>query len=68
MNTITLHVPGISCHHCIHTINTELADMEGVKSVEAKMDNKMVTVNFEPPASEDKIRELLVEINYPAEV
>jgi copper chaperone CopZ len=68
MNTITLHVPGISCHHCIHTINTELVDLEGVKSVEAKIDSKLVTVSFVPPATEDKIRELLVEINYPAEV
>lgn len=67
MNTITLHIPGISCHHCIHTINTELADMEGVKSVEASLDSKLVTVTFEPPANEDRIRDLLVEINYPAE-
>jgi len=51
--------------HCVHTIKTELADLEGVKSVEADAATKKVVVSFDAPASEEKIEKLLAEINYP---
>jgi len=51
--------------HCVHTIKTELADLEGVKSVEADANTKKVVVSFDAPASEEKIEKLLAEINYP---
>ncbi len=66
MKKITLNVPGISCNHCVHTIKTELSDLAGVKSVTADAQTKLVEVEFEDPASENAIRELLQEINYPA--
>ncbi len=67
MTTLTVKVPGISCGHCIHTIKTELRDLAGVQGVEASQESKLVTVQYEPPASPEKIEELLAEINYPAE-
>jgi copper ion binding protein len=66
MKTLTYHVPGISCMHCIHTIKTELGDLAGVAKVDADLASKQVTVEFDTPASDDKIKQLLVEINYPA--
>lgn len=66
MTTITLSVPNISCGHCVHTIQTELSDLDGVKSVKADQTTKQVVVVFEPPADEAVIRKILVEINYPA--
>ena len=65
MTTIKYSVPNISCGHCVHTIQTELADLAGVKSVKADAVQKSVEVVFEPPATEDKIKQLLGEINYP---
>ncbi len=65
MTTKTFVVPGISCGHCTHTIETELADVAGVKSVKADETSKQVTVAFEAPATWDKIVETLNEINYP---
>ncbi len=65
MSTVKYSVPNISCGHCVHTIQTELADMAGVKSVKADAALKSVEVVFEPPASEDQIKQLLSEINYP---
>lgn len=65
MSTITYLVPGISCGHCVHTIKTELSDLAGVSSVDAEVDTKKVTVQFDAPATEQKIKELLAEINYP---
>ncbi len=66
MATRTFQVPNISCGHCVMTIEREVRELEGVTSVTARQDSKMVTVEWqEPPASWDKIRNLLVEINYP---
>ena len=65
MNTVKYSVPNISCGHCVHTIQTELADLAGIKSVKADAAQKSVEIAFEPPATEDKIKQLLQEINYP---
>jgi copper chaperone CopZ len=43
----------------------EVSDLEGVESVEANMEAQQATIRFEAPASEDKIKNLLAEINYP---
>jgi copper chaperone CopZ len=51
--------------HCVHTIQTEVADLEGVKSVKADAATKKVEIVFDTPASEEKIKALLTEINYP---
>jgi copper chaperone CopZ len=46
----------------------ELSDLEGVMSVDADVQTKMVKVTFDAPASDEIIRQKLAEINYPAEV
>ncbi len=63
----TFRVPNISCGHCVMSIKNELSELEGVSSVEGDADKKEVTVAFDAPASEEKIRGTLQEINYPAE-
>jgi len=65
MTTVTYTVPNISCGHCVRTIKTELADVPGVESVEADAETKKVEVTFVAPASEDKIKALLLLIDYP---
>ena len=65
MTTVTYTVPNISCAHCIHTIQVELADVEGVKAVKADLATKKVEVAFDAPASEETIKALLAEIEYP---
>ena len=67
MTTVTYTVPAISCGHCTHTIETEVGELQGVQSVKAEIDSKKVVITFDTPASEDKIKALLAEINYPAE-
>jgi copper chaperone len=65
MTTVTYIIPNISCMHCVHTIKTEVSDLAGVKSVEADASTKQATISFETPATEDQIKALLAEINYP---
>jgi copper chaperone len=65
MTSKTFHVPNISCNHCVMTIKRELAELEGVASVEADAGTKNVTVEWGVPATWDSIKSLLTEINYP---
>ncbi len=67
MTTVTYTVPAISCGHCTRTIETEVADLQGVQTVKAEIESKKVTITFDAPADEGKIKALLAEINYPAE-
>ena len=66
MNKETFSIPNISCGHCTGSIQNELKELEGVRSVEGDVPNKTVTVNWEAPASREKILATLKEINYPA--
>ena len=65
MTTVTYKVPAINCMHCVHTIQTELADVKGVQSVKADAATKKVEIVFDIPASEEKLKTALAEINYP---
>ncbi|NIT40509.1 MAG: heavy metal transporter [Gammaproteobacteria bacterium] len=68
MQTKTFKVPNISCGHCVHAIQSEVGELEGVNSVVAVEDTKMVTVEWqEPPQTWATIKALLEEINYPPE-
>jgi copper chaperone CopZ len=66
MTTVIYNVANISCHHCVHTIQSEVGELAGVKEVNADVTSKRVTVIYEPPATPDTIKSLLSEINYPA--
>ena len=66
MKTVTYSIPNISCGHCVHTIQMEVSELPGVQSVIADQVSQQATITFEPPASEDQIKSLLTEINYPA--
>lgn len=47
------------------SIKKELGEMEGVAKVEGDPASKSVTLEWEAPATLDKIKETLKEINYP---
>ncbi len=66
MHKETLTVPNISCGHCVMNIKNELSEMEGVNSVDGSPEAKSIMVEFEAPATLDKIKETLKEMNYPA--
>lgn len=65
MDSRTYTVPNISCGHCVHTIQTELRDLKGITRVEVDQAGKKVAVDFEAPATDEGIRTVLAEINYP---
>lgn len=46
--TVTFHVPDISCDHCAAAISGEVQAVDGVESVEVDVKAKTVTVVAEP--------------------
>lgn len=65
MTTIKYSVPNISCGHCVHTIQVEVSEVEGVQSVKADQESQVVEITFDDPATEESIKTLMAEINYP---
>jgi len=66
MEKITLSIPIISCEHCVMTIKRELGEMKGIVEVEGDPNTKEITVQWDLPATLEKIKSTLKEINYPA--
>lgn len=62
----TVTASNISCHHCTHTIQRELGELEGVELVEADPTTKRVRVRWRAPASWEQVSTTLEEIGYPA--
>ena len=67
METITYSIPNISCQHCVARVTKALEGLSGVTDVEADLASKTIEVSFEAPATDHAIREVLREIDYPAE-
>ncbi len=65
MNNRTVNIPGMSCEHCVRTIETELSEMEGVQSAKADLTDKSLSISWDGPLGWDDIVTLLNEINYP---
>ena len=67
MEKKTFKVPNVGCNGCVSTIKNELEDLSGVKSVSGVVDSKMVTVEYESPATWEQIVNTLEEIDYAPE-
>jgi copper chaperone CopZ len=65
MPTKTFLVPAISCNHCVRTIQNELAEVDGVVSVQANAQARRVTVAWDDRTNWEAIKTKLVEIDYP---
>ena len=66
MQSKTFSIPNISCGHCVMSIKNELSEIKGVTSVEGDHETKKITVEWDIPATLEKIISTLKEINYPA--
>lgn len=68
MTTKTVNVPGISCGHCVSTIEREVSDIDGVESVKAEEQSRKVTISWDPETTDwVVIEDHMKEINYPPE-
>jgi copper chaperone CopZ len=58
-------VPSISCGHCTATIKRELEEIDGVITADGDAASKRVAVSWQPPATWEEIRSVLVDISHP---
>lgn len=65
MTSKAVTVDGISCGHCVSTIEREVGELAGVSSVKADQASKKVVISWNPETTDwVVIEELMKEINY----
>ena len=63
---VTLNAPDISCGHCVAAIQNRLGELDGVTSVTASAESKVVEVKFDTSKlTLDTIKEELADEGYP---
>lgn len=67
METKTFKVPNMTCNGCVSTVKGEIEQLNGVVNVAVNKPARLVTVEWETPASWRDIQQALVEIQYPPE-
>jgi len=64
--TKTVTVAGISCGHCVSTIEREVGKVDGVSSVSAEQLTRNVTISWDPETTDwVVIEKTMTDINYP---
>lgn len=66
MEKQTLNIPNITCGHCVMAIKNELSELDGVNTVQGDPATKQVEVEWDSPATLEKIKAALADINYPS--
>ncbi len=65
MKTQQINVDGMSCGHCVETIENAVMKMEGVSQVQVSLENKNVSVDFdENQTSLEDIKGKIVEVGF----
>lgn len=63
---VTLQAPDISCGHCVASIQDRLGNLDGIESVSASAETKMVDIDFDPAKVDlAKIESELEDEGYP---
>ncbi|AIC92981.1 MULTISPECIES: copper ion binding protein [Shouchella] len=61
MKTIDLKVSGMSCGHCVSSIETGVGNMDGVDEVNVKLDEGRVTITFDSDQVNKGMLKLTIE-------
>lgn len=65
MTKTTLNVEGMSCQHCVNRVKKAVGELAGVSSVDVDLENKTVTVEFDPAkASEADFKAAIEDQGY----
>lgn len=65
MSTITLDVKGMSCNHCVNSVEGALGKLAGVSSAKVDLAANQVTVSYdEGTVSVDQLKEAIEDQGY----
>ena len=59
-----LKVEGMSCNHCVNSIEKNVGELTGVSTVKVDLGNNEVAVEFDEAATLSKIKETIEEQGY----
>ncbi len=66
MDTITLSIPNINCHHCIMTVQREAGFVDGADFVDGDIEGKTATFRVSDATALESLKATLAEAGYPA--
>ncbi len=64
METTTYRVVGMTCDHCVRSVKSEVAKLEGVSTVEVDLASGQVTVESERPVRPEAFAAAIEEAGY----
>lgn len=64
MTTATYQVKGMTCGHCVNSVNTEISALAGVRDVQVDLASGQVTVTSEAPLDPAAVRAAVDEAGY----
>lgn len=65
--TVQLQAPDISCGHCVNAVKNRVGQLEGVETVDASAETKLIDISFDgDKLSLEKIQAELADEGYPA--
>ncbi|MFV2047884.1 copper chaperone CopZ [Metabacillus sp. YM-086] len=65
METVTIKVEGMSCQHCINSIEGSVGKLEGVSTVKVDLDRGTVNIDFDPEkVTKDKMKDAIEDQGY----
>ncbi len=68
MENVTLNVSGMSCGHCVKSVEGSVGELAGVEQVKVDLENGQVTVSFDQEkVTLDKIKETIDDQGYDVE-
>lgn len=59
-----LKVEGMSCGHCVNSIESSVGELKGVSSVKVDLANNEVTVEFDNKTTLNQIKETIEDQGY----
>lgn len=62
---ITLKCEDLHCSSCAESVKKALNALEGIERVEVDLDSQTVTIDFEPPLDEKRIKITMTEAGFP---
>ncbi|MFC2030581.1 heavy-metal-associated domain-containing protein [Chloroflexota bacterium] len=67
MDTITMSIPNINCHHCIMTVQREAGYVDGADFLSGDIEGRTATFQVADSGALDALKATLAEAGYPVE-
>ncbi|NEN75977.1 heavy-metal-associated domain-containing protein [Pelistega sp. NLN82] len=65
MQTVTLHIEGMTCGGCVKSVTRVLTEQAGVQKAEVSLENKQAVITFDESAvSVSQLKEVIEDAGY----